>query len=366
MKKRIVFSVTNDLNYDQRMHKICLSLVGAGFEVSLIGRERSRSLPLEKKVYHQHRIKCWFERGKLFYLEYNLRLFFYLLFKPTDIYGIIDLDAALPVYYNAWLKNKPWTFDAHEYFSELEEVVTRPFVKAVWSRIEHFIVSRAKHAYTISSGYAKRFEAQYNTPFKVIRNIPRLGDEATIEPAISTDEKIIIYQGALNIGRGLEESILAMQHLNGMVLHIYGDGPIKAKLVRLISDFKLEKKVLLKGSRLPHELLGFTKQAYIGLTLFSDVGFHHRHSLANRFFDYMHANIPQLCMAYPEYLTFNQAYDIAISIPSLEVENIVLALNRLINDADLYERLRQNTIRAAAENHWQKESEILLEIYRQI
>jgi hypothetical protein len=47
--RKIYFTVTNDLVYDQRMQRICTSLAENDFDVVLIGRKLGHSLPLEKK-----------------------------------------------------------------------------------------------------------------------------------------------------------------------------------------------------------------------------------------------------------------------------------------------------------------------------
>ena len=78
--QHIVFTVTTDLSYDQRMIKICSSLAKAGYEVTLVGRKRRSSIAIVPTTYKQKRLFCFFDKGKLFYAEYNLRLFFYLLF----------------------------------------------------------------------------------------------------------------------------------------------------------------------------------------------------------------------------------------------------------------------------------------------
>ena len=94
---RICFTVTNDLTYDQRMQRICRSLSKNGFQVLLTGRKRKFSIPLNNEKYIQKRIPCFFEKGKLFYTEYSIRLFFTLLFTEFDIICAIDLDTILPL-----------------------------------------------------------------------------------------------------------------------------------------------------------------------------------------------------------------------------------------------------------------------------
>ena len=140
MKKRVFCTVTNDLNYDQRMIRICTSLASAGFSVTLVGREDRGSLPLALRPYRQHRLKMWTRRGKLFYLEYHFRLFFYLLGRKMDVLCAVDLDSILPCYFVSQLRRIPRLYDAHELFCEMKEVVSRPFIHRVWKAVERFAV----------------------------------------------------------------------------------------------------------------------------------------------------------------------------------------------------------------------------------
>ena len=94
--KRIYFTVTNDLTYDQRMHRICTSLAEAGFQITLVGRKLPLSLPVQQHLFSQKRLRCRFNKGFLFYAEYNLRLFVFLLTKKMDGICAIDLDTILP------------------------------------------------------------------------------------------------------------------------------------------------------------------------------------------------------------------------------------------------------------------------------
>ena len=130
--KKIFFTVTNDLTYDQRMIRICTSLNNAGYNVCLVGRQRRGSEALRTQVFEQKRLKCFFDKGKMFYFEYNFRLFFFLLFRRFDAVCSIDLDSILAGYYSSKLKRKICIYDAHEYFTELPEVVERPKIKGVW------------------------------------------------------------------------------------------------------------------------------------------------------------------------------------------------------------------------------------------
>ena len=80
IRKKIVCTVINDLSTDQRMHRICDALVDAGFDVTLIGRQLSTSEILPLRKFQQIRLKCIWNKGFLFYFEYNLRLTLWMIF----------------------------------------------------------------------------------------------------------------------------------------------------------------------------------------------------------------------------------------------------------------------------------------------
>jgi len=360
--KKIASLVTNDLHQDQRMNRICTALVGTGYDVTLIGRKRKSSYQLEQKPFHRLRLNCWFDRSFLFYAEYNIRLFFHLLFTKYDIINANDLDTIFPAVWAAKIKGIKVVYDAHEYFTEQEEVVNRPNVKRFWKTIERFAIPRVDAAYTVSKGYAKLFKEEYKVDFGIVRN-------ATIlrELPKNCDKSVpyILYQGAVNYGRGLEELIEAMKTVNCQ-LYICGDGDILPQLKEQVAHLNLSSKVKFMGFVEPEKLREFTCGATIGLTLFAKAGLSHWHSLANRFFDYMHAGVPQIAMTYPEYMEFNKKDEIAVLIDNIEPENISTALNKLLADKNLYNRLSENALKARKHANWQAQEKVLIGIYNNL
>ncbi len=363
-RKRIVCTVTNDLNYDQRMIRICTSLVEAGYDVCLVGRKKKNSIPLKKRKFQQKRIPCFFEKGKFFYLEYNFRLFFYLLFLSFDILNSIDLDTILPGYLISKSKRKKWVYDAHEYFTEVPEVVGRPTVQKIWKVIEGIAVPKVDAAYTVCSSLAELFEKEYKIKFEVIRNVPfRKKDKK-----IKTGEKIktILYQGALNEGRGLEEMIEAMQEIEGAELQIAGEGDLSEKLRQKVKADKLENKIKFLGYVQPEELSRLTLKADIGLNLLENKGLSYYYSLANKCFDYIQAGVPGIHMDFPEYRKIMETHEIGMLIPDLQKEHLVRAIHKLLRDESYYLEL-QNNCKAAAEFYiWEKEVEKLISVYRNL
>ena len=359
--KKLVFTVTNDLNYDQRMQRICGSLADAGYDVLLVGRKLKTSLPLSKKNYDQQRLICWFNKGKLFYSEFNIRLFFFLLFKKMDCICAIDLDTILPCYYISKLKGVKRVYDAHEYFSQLDEVVSRPSIYRFWKKIEKRMIPKFKNAYTVCDSLAEEFRKNYNAKYKVIRNVPLLVESN--EQMRSED--VILYQGAVNKGRGLEKLALAMKYVNA-VLWVCGNGNFMEEMRSVVQENDLSGKVIFFGMLPPDELKKRTAQAYVAVNPFERTGLNQYLSLSNKFFDYIHAGIPQVTMNYPEYKKINDQFKIAELIDDLDPENIAKAINRLINNKELYFQLKQNCLLARQKLNWQKEKDRLLNFYEEL
>jgi glycosyltransferase involved in cell wall biosynthesis len=360
---RIIFTVTNDLTYDQRMQKICRSLSKAGYEIELVGRQRSFSIPLQEELFRQTRLTCWFNKGKLFYLEYNLRLLFYLAFSQFEAACAIDLDTIIPVCIIGKLKGAKVIYDAHEYFTEVPEVIGRPLIKRIWQWVEKTFVPEVDLAYTVSSGLAELFTTKYQKPFRVIMNVPPLEKaDIKVQASPTGQAPTILYQGALNEGRGLEHLIEAMQHINAK-LRLAGEGDLSSDLRALAKKYKVEDKVEFLGNVKPVSLKQITTRAYIAINLLENKGLSYYYSLSNKFFDYIQAGVPQICIDFPEYRRINDQYCIGLLAKDCAVKEIEAVINRLISDSDLYSQLKKNCEVCSKVFNWEEEERKLIALY---
>ena len=360
--KTIYFAVISDLSFDQRMQRICNSLAQKGYNVVLVGKKTKYSIPLQQQPYKQFRLFCRFTTGKMYYAEFNIKLFLFLLFKKMDAICAVDLDTILPCYYISRLKKIRRVYDAHELFTEMKEIVTRPRIQSFWLQIEKRFVPKFTTAYTVSKSIAEEFRKRYETRFELIRNTPLL-NSLHVSTHIP-NKKSIIYQGAVNEARGFEYLIPAMQLIDAD-LYIYGDGNFMAQLQKFIKLYEVEKKVFLMGTKKPDELKKITAGAYIGINLVENIGLNQYYSLANKFFDYIHAGVPQITMNFPEYKNINDAFEVAVLIDELTPQSIADAYLKLCNN-DFYCELKQNCYAAGKVYNWQEEEKKLLNIYNKL
>jgi glycosyltransferase involved in cell wall biosynthesis len=368
-KKKIIVSVTNDLYTDQRVRKVCEFLHGHDYDVTLVGRKLKNSARLPKFKYKTRRFKLIFNKGPLFYANYNLRLFFFLLFNKADVLLSNDLDT---LYANLWarkFKSKcKLIYDSHEYYCGVPELVHRPRIQKFWRRIEKRCIPQVDEMYTVNESIADLYRKEYQREVRVVRNIsdavrPELSTNRK-ELGLAEDKKIVIFQGAgINIQRGAEEMLEAIQLVDDAILIFVGDGDVIKSLQDSVAQNKWEEKIQFFGKRPYDELMNFTMLSDVGVSMDKDTNINYRYSLPNKIFDYIHAGIPQLVSDLPEVRKIVQENEVGLISPSHDPKIIAEKLNLLFSDKELYDRLQENTNRAAINLNWKNECKVLEEIY---
>ena len=369
-KKKITISVTNDLSTDQRVKKVCSTLNSMNYDILLIGRIIPTSLKL-KRPYRTKRIKLIFNKGALFYAEFNIRLFIILLFSKVDIYHANDLDTLLANYLAAIIRRKPIVYDSHEYFTGVPEIQNKKIVKKIWQTIEQFIFPKLKHIITVNQSIAQLYKEEYKKDLRILRNVPNkiktLKLKSKLELNIVEDRDIIITQGAgININRGVEELVEAMQYLNDVCLIIIGDGDVIPQLKKRVLELKLENSVIFKGRMPYHEMMQYTQHAQLGLTLDKDTNINYKYSLPNKLFDFVHAGIPVLASKIIEVEKIINKYQIGLFIDNHEPKHIAKRIKIALNNKDLISEWKSNTNNAAKELNWEIEENTLKDLYKKI
>ena len=368
--KHAIVSVINDLSTDQRVHKVCTTLTNMGYDVTLIGRKQRKSLPLAAREYKTKRMFLIFEKGPLFYLIFQKRLFWHLLFHKADVLVANDLDTLLPNYLISKLKGSSLVYDSHELFCEVPELQSSPAKRKIWKRLEKWIFPKLKNVFTVNNSIASIYSKEYNVEVKVIRNMPLLAKSKIIEVKTKAElglpayKKIIVLQGTgINIDRGAEEAVQAMQYVTNAVLVIIGSGDVIHILKQMAIDLKLSDKVLFIGKVPFEKLIQYTRLADLGLTLDKDTNINYHFSLPNKLFDYLHAGVPVLSSDLIEIKNIILEYEIGDIIESHQPHHIAEKINDILNNETKLQVWKKNTTIAAAKLNWETEEQQLKSVY---
>jgi glycosyltransferase involved in cell wall biosynthesis len=192
--------------------------------------------------------------------------------------------------------------------------------------------------------------------------LPTLKKIKTHKLPFSTDsKKIIIYQGALNNGRGLELMIDVIVYLDDHMLITDGNGSINNDLQQRSKNKSAENKVHFLGKLLPSELQKITPLADIGLSLEEDLGLNYRYALPNKIFDYIQAEIPILVSDLPEMKQIVIKYKVGEIIKLITPKALASQIQTMLKN-----EYSESILKAKQELTWDHEKITLQNIFKNL
>jgi glycosyltransferase involved in cell wall biosynthesis len=369
-KGNVIVSVTNDLVTDNRVSKVCNFLISEGYSVTLIGRKLKSSFPISERRYKTKRLLLLFTKGPLFYLEFNIRLFLYLLFQRPKLLVSNDLDTLLANYLASKCKAVKLVYDTHEYFTEVPELVENPTKQKIWLRLEKWIFPKLKNIYTVNDSIAKIYSEKYGVPVHVVRNVAPTFEftekKSRTDLGLPLDKFILLIQGSgINRRRGAEEAVEAMKKIENTLLLIIGSGDVLDELKLKVKEQQLIEKVIFLSKMSYAEMMSYTMNADLGLAIDHTDILNHKLALPNKFFDYIQAEIPILATEISEIEKIIEKYKIGFVLKEeLTPHSLAEKINQ-IKDLKLIEKsaLKENLKKAKSIENWDNELNKLKEIY---
>jgi glycosyltransferase involved in cell wall biosynthesis len=242
-----------------------------------------------------------------------------------------------------------------------------------WLIASEWLFVRAAHrTITASPGYSQVMAKRYRIAAPgVIRNIPDasmsssgVGSENGDSPAGAGD-RVALYVGALTTGRGLELSIMALNHIDDVRLRLVGPArpAYLRELVQLAHTEGVSDRVEFAGAVSPDELIATIRGASVGLALIQPICLSYRMSLPNKVFEYVAAGLPVLGSDLPAISALVNEHGIGLLAEPGEVEDVAAKLTQML-EPDQNSAFRDAARAAAEELHWDREAARLAGEYR--
>jgi glycosyltransferase involved in cell wall biosynthesis len=362
--RRVVFCVTNDLVHDQRVHKMATTLQADGWAPLLIGRRRRQSSPLPHRPYDTLRMRLPFERGKLFYLSYNLWLLLRLLRTRMDVLCANDLDTLPACYVVAMLKRVPLVYDSHEYFSGAVELVDRPATRSMWQLAEKVLLPLLPLRLTVTHSVAQAYKADIpGSQWQVLHNLPHRVPAAAA-PLEKAQPPVLLYQGMLNEGRGLHWLIAALPLLPGWQVWLVGGGVMEAPLRAQAAALGMQDRVRFWGMQPFETLHTITPQATIGVSIEDDLSPNNRYAAPNKLFDYIQHGVPAVVTPLPEHSQLVRQWRVGQVMEAFSAATLAQAV-RALAQPEAYAQAVQQCHAAAATLCWETQQAHIRAIYTQ-
>ncbi|WP_153463374.1 glycosyltransferase [Sediminibacillus terrae] len=289
--------------------------------------------------------------------------------KDYSIYHSNDLNTLPQGYICAKLriKKKRLIYDSHEV-----QTSRTGYDKKYFGTLEKFYIKRIDDMIVENHTRAKYNQDLYGFYPNVVHNYPFAQKDKHIKRAplhsllqLPPDGKILLYQGGIQAGRGLEKLIQAVPHFIEGTLVLIGDGRIKPSLEILVEEMGLQEKVKFLPKVPLTDLPSYTKTAYIGFQVLNNTNFNHYSASSNKLFEYMMAGVPVVACSFPEIKKVVEGENVGICVDSHDYLSIAAGVNELLENETLHKEMAENTKTAKGKYNWELEKIKFLEIYNQ-
>lgn len=285
-----------------------------------------------------------------------------------DIYHSNDLNTLPQGYISAkWrFKPKKLIYDSHEV-----QTSRTGYNSPVHGKMEAFLIKKIDEMIVENNTRAKYNEDLYGFYPHVVHNYPFKQQTSNNEEkvdlheilGIPKNEKILLYQGGIQTGRGLDKLIKAVPHFKEGTLVLIGDGKIKKELQNMVKEMNLEEKVKFHPKVPVGDLPKYTRNGYLGFQVLNNVCFNHYSASSNKLFEYMMAGVPVVACSFPEIQRVVEGDGTGVSVDSHDPISIANGVNWLLEHQEQYEEMKEKSVKASKKYNWDKEKNIFLDLY---
>jgi glycosyltransferase involved in cell wall biosynthesis len=231
---------------------------------------------------------------------------------------------------------------------------------------------RADGAITTTDTRARFFARAYgiSRPL-VLQNVPRYEainhtNRIRNELALKEPLNIVLYQGGLQQGRGLESLIDAAVLVPDAYFVFIGGGRLEPNLKERSRALGLDERVYFIPTVSLRDLPSYTASADIGVQPIENTCLNHFSTDSNKLFEYMMSGLPVVATDLPEIRKIINRNDFGLLVKSGNIEELANALRTLLGNDELRRTLGDNARKAASEINWDSQANKLVSLYEDV
>ena len=243
---RILFCRSNPIAPDPRVEKEARALIQAGYSVSVIGWDRTASLPAQE-IFREIPIsrlliKSEFAKGignlpQLLRWEWGLTCWLWSRRHNYDCIHACDFDTILPALLMKAIFRKKVVYDIFDFYADHLRRTPKIIINLI-RFLDLWAIGRADAVIIVDDSRRKQIEGSKPRRLAVIYNSPEdvkvlPGEESFFPP---TSRLKLTYVGLLQVERGLFEMLAVLQKHPEWELNLAGFGGDEAQLVEMAKD----------------------------------------------------------------------------------------------------------------------------------
>jgi glycosyltransferase involved in cell wall biosynthesis len=282
--------------------------------------------------------------------------------------------------------NAKLVYDSHEIFVEtinqffpiksngVKQLIFKFIIllmKSHGRRIEGRILPKVNSFITVNESILNYFKEKYAiNKGVVVMNLPRISDSNSSKDVIDfhkmynweKSDIIILYQGVINHGRGLELLLDSFIKLpNNYKLVIIGNGPLLNLLIQKTNKLEADESIKFIDTVKLSELSKYTKAANLGVNLLEAYNLSKKLASPNKLFEYIHAGLPVIASDTIENTIVLNKFNVGIITPNNSDSIKQKILNITSKDLAYF---TSNTIIAAEYYNWENQENTILNLIK--
>ncbi|MDC6362081.1 MULTISPECIES: glycosyltransferase [Flavobacteriaceae] len=385
MKKKVCILRSGDITFISRIHRTALALQESNnYDVTTLSITPRDNIKRGDYAYKMSYVDI---RSRVFkssifsglrILEGLTKLFYKALKQRADIYIAIGVEDLVIVYLVSKFTRAKFVYSANELEGDRKRVANKKLntrLNSIVIRTERFMLKSAKCVIAADIERAKLMEDWYKLDkVEVVRNVPipeRISESNLIREklGIPEEQKVLLYQGMLSPGRGLEVAIKACsitQSVNFcLVLLGFISDTYQQKLLDLAKQENFERLYILPAVPWT-ELLYWTSSSDISIVLIENVSISYYLAAPNKLYESIMAGIPYIASDFPEINHVHKISKSGILVDPENIDEISQAISSLIQNESFYEECVQGALQARNILNWDVEKKKLLNIVGQV
>lgn len=287
----------------------------------------------------------------------------------ANVYHAHDLQALPWVWIVARLRRRPIIYDAHEISTDRTSLRRAGrFIRY----IERFFARRCDAMITTTDMRADFFVEEYGVARPVVlQNRPYLAevkrtDRLRDHLAISDSLPLVLYQGGMQPGRGLERLIDIVPRIENARFIFLGNGNLRGMLEQRAVELGVSGRTHFVDA-VPWEVLPeWTASADIGIQLLENTCLNHYTTDSNKIFEYAMSGLAVLASDFPEIRKIVQGYGYGVVVDPADTKAVEASLLQLVDDEPLRSNFQQKALSARQELSWESIAPALIRLYEQL
>jgi glycosyltransferase involved in cell wall biosynthesis len=380
--RHVVMLVRNAYTHDTRVEKEARTLTGAGYRVTIVA-DGAHGLP-ERETRPEADVIRVARSGRRLpgvrFVVHQALLARVLRDLRPDVLHAHDSNALVPVGLAARALGVPYVYDAHDLWLGRPRRERSRIYFAInqlyYTLVERLFVRPAAATLTVSAPIAEHLARRYGLPEVVlVPNYPE--PPGTIDrrdiralpgaEALDATTPLVLYVGGLMGGRGLEQLVDAMAHVERAELVLLGDGVLAKPLQQRAARGGFAERLHVVTPVPPADVIDVAASADVGVSPIVPSCLNYRYSLPNKLFQYMAAGLPVVASDFPQVREIVEGAGCGLVVDTRDPAEIAGAIDRILADRAAAQAMGERGRQAVVEHfNWSTAARALIDVYARV